>query len=423
MGFIDEQTGIKNYIGQGAASFEAKNTHLSGHTNGPQDAYRHMLGAAEITRRFGTPAARALLNINEYRRLINNPDHEFTSAEYMDFHNNEIGIKIGQYARTFEEAVAVVKILINQGQFVLNINARDKTDVSNLPGVDKNKPVFILIQGENDKPEWNNFPYDESNRNQKFTGPPGYEDPSDPSKVINYTKGTEEYREGSHQFFQIIGKASPLPPAIQAAFDVVRANAGNGGGIDEIDGSMGNDVFVPQPNSAVETGFMNDLSTVDFDGDTYDEIAANSDQDVGLRDDLSELDENFEHPPAGWTHQFGFNYKYDIENGLSVERETGLYVDANGDFITITKDKQAFGPSTIKTTVASEATDTVSISTSRLDASGRLTGKDSVKAGETTMRVTGYDRDQDGNLIQTGTQDTRWIRLSPLMTYQDLRLT
>lgn len=92
MGFIDDQIGIKNFIGQGAASLEANDTYLPGQHNGPQDAFRHILGAAEITRRFGTFAARSLLNFNEYRRSIDNPDFRYTSEEYMDFHNNEIGI-------------------------------------------------------------------------------------------------------------------------------------------------------------------------------------------------------------------------------------------------------------------------------------------------------------------------------------------
>jgi hypothetical protein len=65
---------------------------LPGRANGPADAYRHILLSAELTRTFGEGYARLILEAHEW---TGNMDGQTTQAEFMDRHNNEIGIRIG----------------------------------------------------------------------------------------------------------------------------------------------------------------------------------------------------------------------------------------------------------------------------------------------------------------------------------------
>jgi hypothetical protein len=82
------------------AHAEAKNSGLPGEHNGPGDAYRHMIGAAEITRRFGEATARVVLEGHEIQgNLSGDPKEE----SVMDRHNNEIGIGIGREAKSLDE--------------------------------------------------------------------------------------------------------------------------------------------------------------------------------------------------------------------------------------------------------------------------------------------------------------------------------
>lgn len=57
--------------GVGPGFDEAEGSSLPGLHDGPGDAYRHILGAAELTRRHGEVAARAMLEAHEIKgRLI-----------------------------------------------------------------------------------------------------------------------------------------------------------------------------------------------------------------------------------------------------------------------------------------------------------------------------------------------------------------
>ena len=69
---------------------------LPGRSDGPADAYRHILLAAELTRTFGETQARFMLNLHEWR---GNRDGQTPDSEAMDRHNNEIGISIGNKIR------------------------------------------------------------------------------------------------------------------------------------------------------------------------------------------------------------------------------------------------------------------------------------------------------------------------------------
>ncbi len=85
------------------ASAEAKNSGLPGNHNGPGDAYRHIMGAAEITRRFGEATARVALEGHEIEGLFSGKQSLEEAA--MDRHNNEIGIGIGREAKSLGEVV------------------------------------------------------------------------------------------------------------------------------------------------------------------------------------------------------------------------------------------------------------------------------------------------------------------------------
>src|SRR5512132_3841273 len=67
-----------------AARKESQSSKLPGRENGPADAYRHLLWAGELTRRFGEKRARLILGAHEIegRILGQSPD-----AESMDRHN------------------------------------------------------------------------------------------------------------------------------------------------------------------------------------------------------------------------------------------------------------------------------------------------------------------------------------------------
>lgn len=83
---------------------------LPGREHGPADAYRHIIWAAELTRRFGERRARELLNLHEVhgQRTDQRPDEMA-----MDGSNNEIGIQIGIGARNFEDVIRATRKLMD----------------------------------------------------------------------------------------------------------------------------------------------------------------------------------------------------------------------------------------------------------------------------------------------------------------------
>lgn len=87
----------------GPAYREAANSGLPGLHNGPADAYRHIMGAAEITQRYGEATARIVLEGHELDGLIRS-GQPWNELE-MDRHNNAIGIAIGREAGTFDEVI------------------------------------------------------------------------------------------------------------------------------------------------------------------------------------------------------------------------------------------------------------------------------------------------------------------------------
>jgi hypothetical protein len=100
----------QGYVGARAALSEMVGSQLPGRERGPADAYRHILLAAELTRRFGEQRAREFLDLHEREGNIRGqPADEYA----MDLNNNEIGIRIGTFARDFNDVVSAARKVIS----------------------------------------------------------------------------------------------------------------------------------------------------------------------------------------------------------------------------------------------------------------------------------------------------------------------
>ena len=98
------------------AEAEARRAQLPGWTNGPADAYRHLLVVGELTRRLGPIPAASIAEVNEtiswYQmqraRINGRPIHPSNRPESraMDRHNNwRVAPVIGRVAQTPEDVI------------------------------------------------------------------------------------------------------------------------------------------------------------------------------------------------------------------------------------------------------------------------------------------------------------------------------
>jgi hypothetical protein len=85
-----------------AARLEASLSGLPGYNDGPADALRHLIGAAELRRRFGWSFAFAATTANE---IEGQEKGQAFASDWMDMENNWIGMRIGAQARTFADVV------------------------------------------------------------------------------------------------------------------------------------------------------------------------------------------------------------------------------------------------------------------------------------------------------------------------------
>ena len=90
-----------------AAENAASESGLPSRIDGPGDAFRHLVWAAELTRRFGAPAASIILDLHERMGYLSGYFGRGWSkqAEDMDRHNNAIGMRIGQAARDYNDVL------------------------------------------------------------------------------------------------------------------------------------------------------------------------------------------------------------------------------------------------------------------------------------------------------------------------------
>lgn len=106
---------------------EAGSSNMPGQENGPYDAYRHLLIAAELTRRYGEETARFLLGEHEFEGIT---DGQESAARKMDEKNNEEGIRIGKNARDWDDVVRESRNRIN-----------DATEGSGSPASNPESPI------------------------------------------------------------------------------------------------------------------------------------------------------------------------------------------------------------------------------------------------------------------------------------------
>ena len=82
---------------------ESQSAKLPGQFDGPGDAYRHMVLAAELTRVFGEKHARDILGLHEAQgwveKSIGINKSQTPEREIMDNESNERGIAIGKALR------------------------------------------------------------------------------------------------------------------------------------------------------------------------------------------------------------------------------------------------------------------------------------------------------------------------------------
>lgn len=102
----------EDYAGAKAATLEMVGSQMPGRERGPADAYRHILWAAELTRRFGEQRARQMLELHETEGQLKGQPHD---EEVMDRNNNEIGIAIGRFARNWPDVISAARKVISGG--------------------------------------------------------------------------------------------------------------------------------------------------------------------------------------------------------------------------------------------------------------------------------------------------------------------
>jgi hypothetical protein len=126
---------------------EAVSSQLPGRTNGPADAYRHLLWAAELTRRFGEAKARELLELHEEMGELKGDRADEIA---MDRYNNELGIAIGREARDWAGVVARARLMMSAAsQDGSGDYARRKPHHA---GSDESAPMWL------DSERWSNNP-------------------------------------------------------------------------------------------------------------------------------------------------------------------------------------------------------------------------------------------------------------------------
>ncbi len=100
--------------------FNVGTVDLEGGTNGPRDAYRHILASAIVSYTIGDWAVNIVTNITE------EPDK---LSSKMDIHNNKIGKKIGRQMNSFFDIEPMVKQAVLNGE----VNTKDEDRVTWLP--------------------------------------------------------------------------------------------------------------------------------------------------------------------------------------------------------------------------------------------------------------------------------------------------
>lgn len=151
------------------AKNESSASGLPGIHNGPGDAYRHVIGAAEITRRFGETTARIALEGHELEGFYSGKQP--LAEAVMDRHNNEIGIQIGREAKNLDEVIDKARAKIDSAA-----QGEKGPDVPTWLPEDKWRG-----SGANWPPEWENPEKGDYNLGGEEHRYPGWRDEGDPA--------------------------------------------------------------------------------------------------------------------------------------------------------------------------------------------------------------------------------------------------
>lgn len=93
---------------------EARNSGLPGWTGGPADAYRHLVGAAELARQYGPTVAWTILEANEFKGSYLPGYKQTDDDKAMDRHHNLAGVEFGMWAKSREEVLQWAKEQISK---------------------------------------------------------------------------------------------------------------------------------------------------------------------------------------------------------------------------------------------------------------------------------------------------------------------
>ncbi|TAH34016.1 MAG: hypothetical protein EYC62_05795 [Alphaproteobacteria bacterium] len=165
-----------------AALKAAINSQLPGRANGPADAYRHLIWAGELTRRYGENLA--VLGVNLHETSVYKKGSKEEEQHKIDNHNNKLGVEIGKKAKTWEEVKEM---------------AKEKISRSSGNGKSDDLPIWM------DSEHWSSNPRDE-NKQEIPTTELRWPDPSwrDEDKRPDiedegYSKGGIEHRHSGHK--------------------------------------------------------------------------------------------------------------------------------------------------------------------------------------------------------------------------------
>src|SRR5215469_4340531 len=100
----------ENGFVKGPAINAAFESGLPGLEDGSAGAFRHMVLAAELTRRYGAAIASDILD--EHEKLGRQQAGWTQDAENMDRRNNTVGIRIGQTAKDYGDVLRQVEVMI-----------------------------------------------------------------------------------------------------------------------------------------------------------------------------------------------------------------------------------------------------------------------------------------------------------------------
>jgi hypothetical protein len=114
------------------AIYAAIESGLPGREDGPADAFRHMVLAAELSRRYGVSIASDILD--EHEKSGRHLEGWTQDAENMDRRNNTVGMRIGQTAKDYSDVLRQAEVMIKSAAPDGSGGWRDPYNHAPIPG-------------------------------------------------------------------------------------------------------------------------------------------------------------------------------------------------------------------------------------------------------------------------------------------------